>query len=133
MGLLGRLQQGILLHPGGGKGKKTKMFQYRPRGNKLYTYDLEHMYQENELSETRRSMRRVLWWVSEVNKFPVRKALLDKHNKEKSNRKASRRPSSSPSRQRSRSQSQAARGGYGGPPHGGAASSFWGGGVSSAL
>ena len=99
------------------------MFQMRPRGTVTFTYSLEHMYQENDLSETRRPMRRMLWWVSEVNKFPVRKALLDKHNKENSNPKAGREPSGSPSRQRSRSQSQAARGGYGGPPQGGAASS----------
>ena len=108
--------------------KGTKMFQYRPRGNKLYTYNLEDMYQEQDLSKTRRTMRRTLWWVTEVNKYPLRKSLLETHNKENSDPKAGQVPSGSPSRQRSRSQSHA-RGGYGGPPHGGAASSSrgWGG------
>ena len=94
--------------------KGTKAFEFRPRGNITFTYNLQEMYQQNE--------SRVLWWISEVDQFAARKKALDKHSEDHSDPRAGRRPSGSPSRVGSRSHSQA-RGAYGGPPQAGAASS----------
>jgi len=107
--------------------KGTKAFEFRPRGNITYTYNLQEMYQQNERTSTRRPMRRVLWWNHEVDQFAARKRAVDVHNENHSDPRAGRRPSGSPARVRSRSQSQA-RGAYGGPARAGAASSSRGSG-----
>ena len=101
---------------------RTKEFDMRPRGNVTFRYDLQGMWQENLDTNTRRPFRRVLWWTTEVDKFPKRKEVVDQHNKEHSNPRAGRRPSASPTRARSRSKS-GTRGGNGGAPYGGSASS----------
>ena len=50
--------------------------EFRPRGNISYTYNLQEMYQQNERTRTRPPMRRVLWWISEVDQFAARKEQL---------------------------------------------------------
>ena len=102
--------------------QRAKQFETRPRGNVVFSYNLQGMYQENMTTHTRRPMRRVLWWITEADKYPKRKQDLDQHNKDHSDPKAGRRPSASPPRVRSRSQSQV-RDRSSGPPYGGSAPS----------
>lgn len=86
----------------------------KPRGKVTYRYDLKQMYQENTKTKTRRSMRRTLWWVGEVDKHRQRHKAVEEHNKAHSDPRAGRREASaSRERVRSRSQSQARSSGSG--------------------
>ena len=90
--------------------EQKKDFDAAPKRNVMFRYNLMGMWQESLVTHTHRSIRRMLWWEQDVDKFTMRMAAVDQHNKDHSNPRAGRQPSASPTRSRSKGASRGERG-----------------------
>ena len=53
--------------------QRTQQIETRPRGNVVFSYNLQGMFQENMTTHTLRPIRRVHRWTTEADKYPKRK------------------------------------------------------------